>query len=127
MSRNFLTKFLIGGKAPFCMAYTIPGAIAVSTGLAPFPVPRDITVTNIRVAGAGSNSSGTSYIFDVKLNGGTVYGTNPGNRPTIVNTASEDVSGIPDTVNWSMNSTVTIDVVQIGAGITDAVIVVEYQ
>lgn len=101
------------------------GTLTATAGAARLYVPFACTITNVR-ANVGTAPTGASAIFDVHLDGTTVF-TTQGNRPTITATNFTDLTNTPDVTSISANSYLTVDVDQIGSTIAgaDLMVVVE--
>ena len=103
-----------GGTQEMVLIYTVPDALAVSSGIVKFMLPIAVTIVSCRAL-VGTAPVGASAIFDVHKDGTTIY-TTQGNRPTITtgNTDSGSWSA-PDVTAFSANSYFTIDIDQIGS------------
>jgi hypothetical protein len=110
------TRYLTLGRA---------GTLTATAGTARLYVPFNCTVTNVR-ASVGTAPTGASAIFDVHLDGTTVF-TNQAGRPTITATNFTDLTNVPDVTSISANSYLTLDCDAIGSTVAgaDALVVVE--
>jgi len=109
------------------ITFTAPGTLTVSTGTLRFPITSAMTITNIR-AMVDTAPTGASAIFDVNLNGTTVY-TTQANRPTIAVSGTDSGNTTPDVTALAAGDYLQIDIDQIGSTIAgaDAVLVIEVQ
>jgi hypothetical protein len=106
--------------------FSVPGTLAVGTGVPRYYFTNSATITNI-AASVGTAPTGSSVIFDVNKNGTTIF-TTQANRPTIAISGFYDGSSVPDITSIASGDYITIDIDQIGSSVagTDAVIVVEW-
>jgi hypothetical protein len=110
-------------------AFSIAGELEVSTGTRGFLAPYDLYITGT-VASIVDAPTGSSAIFDVLVDGTSIYATTPANRPTIAATATESTvpAAVPDTTYVPAGALITIDVDAIGSTIAgaDATVVVSF-
>lgn len=106
--------------------YTVPGALAVQTGAVRYYFSSAVTITNV-VASVGTAPTGTSLIVDVRKNGSTIF-TTTANRPTIAVSNFVDMASVPDVTAVAAGDYLTIDIVQVGSGVSgnNLVVTVEY-
>lgn len=99
------------------LLFRIDGSLAVTEGVWTFLITKDITIENWYIHCDDPGSSG-STIFDVNLNGTTLFSTS-GDRPTLAYNDANGwaKSGTPDTINFVEGDVITIDIDQIA---TDA-------
>jgi hypothetical protein len=111
------TRYLTLGRA---------GTLTATAGTARLYVPFACAITNVR-ASVGTAPTGASIIVDVLKGGVTLWGTNPGNRPTITATNFADLTNTPDTTAISADDYLTLTVAQIGSTVAgaDLMVVVE--
>lgn len=104
------------GMVPFSKA----GTLTVSTGKGRFRFPFAAVLIGVTAA-VDTAPTGASLIADVKKNGATVYGTNPGNRPTIAAGANATAAEtVPDTTTIAVGDYLTVDTVQVGSTVAGA-------
>lgn len=122
----FGSQFDIGGKAPYVIPLTIPGALVVGGIAIRFPLWRPITILNV-TAQLTTAPTGAAAIFDVNLSGTTIF-TTQANRPTVAIGALQDLASVPDVTAGPAGGYLTVDVDQIGSTVAgaDAVILIEY-
>jgi hypothetical protein len=82
-------------------------------------VPFACTITNV-AASVGTDPTGASVVVDVLKNGTTLWGTNPGNRPTITATNFADLTNTPDTTAISAGDYLTLTVASVGSTVAGA-------
>ena len=99
------------------------GTLTATAGTARVYVPFACTITGVR-ASVGTAPTGASVIVDVLLNNATIWGTNPGNRPTITATNYSDLTNTPDTTAIAADDYLTLTVAQIGSTIAGADLIV---
>lgn len=116
-SANFTNSY-VPGEAVF----TIPGIVATGARTLRYYCEQARTISNV-VASAGVAPTGASLIFDVNLNGTTIF-TTQANRPTITTSTFYDASSVPNVTSVSAGDYLTVDVDQVGSTIpgSDAVI-----
>ena len=109
------------------ITFTATGTLTVSSGTLRFPITSAMTITNIR-AMCNTAPTGASAIFDVNLNGTTVF-TTQGNRPTIAVSTTDSGNTVPDVTALAAGDYLQIDVDQVGSTVAgaDAVLVIEVQ
>ena len=126
---NDTDQGVMWGHPPVQHAFSIGGALEVGTGTLRLPIIRDLHIVGC-YATAAVAPTGSSAIFDVNLNGTSIYATTPANRPTIADAAngSQSPPPLPDTVACSAGDYLTVDVDQIGATTSgeDVVLVVQF-
>jgi hypothetical protein len=104
------TRYLTLGRA---------GTLTATAGTARLYVPFACTITNV-AASVGTAPTGASVVVDVLKGGVTLWGTNPGNRPTILATEFADLTNTPDTTAIAAGDYLTLTVASVGATVTGA-------
>jgi hypothetical protein len=104
------TRYLTLGRA---------GTLTATAGTARLYVPFACTITNV-AASVGTAPTGASVVVDVLLNGTTLWGTNPGNRPTITATNFADLTNTPDTTAITAGDYLTLTVAGVGSTVAGA-------
>lgn len=127
MSKDHRNYIRLMGRGPWSYVFTWPGNLTVATGLALIPVVRPIVITNVAVQLATA-PTGAAAIFDLVASGGTLWPTNPSNRPTVAISGTQDLTSVPDTTALSAGDWLRLDVTQIGSTVpgAQAVVVIEY-
>jgi hypothetical protein len=109
--------------------YTPPAQLVTGTGVIGFFMGGELTATDIRVnnlapkagtienitASVWGSPTGSNIIVDIYKNGGTLFPTNPTNRPTIIPGTLYDLYSFPDTTTFLENDVFTATVIQIGS------------
>lgn len=115
----------IRGLSVIKLPFSIGGDFTVSTGSFRLPITEPGSIRQV-YATAGTAPTGQSAIFDVNLNGTTVF-TTQGNRPTIPAGSNISSAAVPDVKGLSEGDYLTVDVDQIGSTVAgaDGVVVVE--
>lgn len=91
------------------------GPLTVAAGTSDLYVPWACRILTV-IAGLHVAPTVTAAIFDVNLNGTTIF-TNQMNRPTISAGTFYDVSGPPDVTDLALGDHLSVDVDQIGSGL----------
>jgi hypothetical protein len=95
------------------------GTLTATAKTARLYVPFACTVTNV-AASVGTAPTGASVVADVLLNGTTLWGTNPGSRPTITATNYADLTNTPDTTAIAAGDYLTLTIATVGSTIAGA-------
>ena len=99
------------------------GTAAAGTGAGRYPVPSATTIKHV-LATAATAPTGADLIFDVNLNGTTIF-TTQSNRPTIsATTHAQSATPTPDTTAVAAGDYLTVDIDQIGSTVAGSDIVV---
>lgn len=95
--------------------FNVPGELFVGTNVAPLLHldAADYVFDEVRIA-VKTAPQGASIIVDVNLGGTTIF-TTQANRPTIAAAATAGTSGAPDVTTGALNSSITIDIDQVGS------------
>lgn len=95
------------------LAMSIPGTMAVSSGIQPFIVTRDLTILGVWPA-CGTAPVGSAIIFDLLRNGVSMF-TPPSVRPSIPAGSKVGTLTVPGVVALVAGDVLTVDIVQIGS------------
>lgn len=93
--------------------FSFPGTLFVSTGLGAWEITQACLIKEVR-AFLGMAPTGSAAIFDVLLNGVTVF-TTSGNRPTIANGTQRVTSVAPDIQLCAIGDLLSMSIVQVGS------------
>lgn len=106
--------------------YTALGNLSAAAGTARLYFSNAVTITNV-IAGVGTAPTGAPILIDVNRNGTTIF-TTQANRPTIAVSTNSDTASVPDVTAVAAGQYLTIDIDQVGSGVTgaDLVVTVEY-
>lgn len=94
------------------LPYSIPGMLEISTGVQPFPVSRDCTIIGC-LPSVGIAPVGSSVVYDVKVNGATIY-TTRSLRPKVLAGETVGAATVPDVVALVAGDLITVDVNDVG-------------
>lgn len=106
--------------------FTRPGSLVTETGVARLTFPAAATITSVR-ATVNTAPTGASVIVDVLKNGATIWGSNPGNRPTIAAAGNQSGNAVPDTTALAAGDYLQVQIAQVGSTITGADLTVTVQ
>ena len=107
-----IENFSVNGAAPFHFTGSIPGSLVVAAGTHRFYPNRVGKIGTIDVS-MGTAPEGADAIFDVNLNGGSIFTTQL-NRPTIASGTFFTLNNVPDVVDFGPGDFFTFDCDQRG-------------
>ena len=108
---------------PVC--FVIPGVVSVGTGKMRIYALKEFTIGNVRLF-ANTGPTGSSLIFDVNLNGVTIF-TTQANRPFVAAGANYNAVAIPDITAVVAGDYFTIDCDQVGSVIAGSNVTVQIE
>ena len=108
---------------PVC--FVIPGVVTVGTGKIRIYALKAFTIGNVRLY-ANTGPTGSSLIFDVNLNGVTIF-TTQANRPFVASGTNYDAVAIPDITAVAAGDYFTVDCDQVGSVIAGSNVTVQIE
>ena len=108
---------------PVC--FVIPGLLSVGTGKIRIYALAGFTIGNVRLY-ATTGPTGASLIFDVNLNGTTIF-TTQANRPTVASGANYDATSVPDITAVAAGDYFTVDCDQVGSTIAGSNVTIQIE
>lgn len=106
------------GTSKQTLAFSHAGNLETGTGVFRIPMDYAGTIVSAR-AMVNTAPTGSSAIFDINLNGTTIFSTQA-NRPTIAAAATDSGSDTPNTTSFSAGDYFTVDIDQIGSTVAGA-------
>ena len=95
------------------IGFVFPSGLFVQTGDIKIHSPWNGAIDYVLVTVAGS-PTGDDILVDINKNGTTIF-TTQGNRPTILDGATDDLSSTPDITSLAFNDVLTCDIDQVGS------------
>lgn len=83
----------------------------------------DLVITDVRAI-VGTAPTGATAIFDVNLDGTTIF-TTQGSRPTIAISGTTSTTVAPDVTSWPVGGVLTVDVDQVGSTVAGAALTLQ--
>jgi hypothetical protein len=108
-------------------SFSLPGTLEVATGKGRFRFPWAVELLGVSAA-IDTPATGQAVIFDVNLNGTTIF-TTQANRTSIAATGTDGPETTPDVTTAAAGSHLKVDVDQVGSGThgADASVFVRYR
>jgi hypothetical protein len=95
--------------------FTVVGALVESTDVSPtLVVPQSLTIVKAYAA-VKTAPTGQAAIFDINLNGTSIWNSTPGNRVQIAASATTGTQTSFDTTSLSEGDLLTLDIDQVGS------------
>jgi len=112
----------------FAIPIDTPETVANDVGVFPFAPSTAGSITEVYLMAKTAPGADKTLTVDVNKGGTTIFETQ-GNRPSLVDTATEDTSGTPDVTTFVKNDkfTIDVDVSTATTAVADAIVIIRGQ